>query len=177
MALRSQACPNCGASVPVRAQQCPYCDTWFDASAADAASAQHVDPSAGEFGVQGWGWLGVALGGALVFYVAGWFFEDTRYWLADAAIGLWAMALPAWLFLTTLGWRAGRGAWLSGIAFAVALFVIHLAVMAIIDGRLQDDHLGIAAMFAGAALGGWLLGRTLHNALRRAWARGAGMDV
>ena len=176
MALESQACPNCGASVPAGAQQCPYCDTWFEASAPGGAAARHVDPDAGEFGVQGWGWLGVALGGALVFYGAGWFFEDTRYWLAEAAIGLWAVALPAWLFLTSLGWRAGRGAWLSGIAFAGALFAVHLAVMVLIDGRLQDDHVGIAAMFAGAALGGWLLGRILHNTLRRAWAS-SGEDV
>ena len=177
MALRSQACHNCGASVPARAQQCPYCDTWFDASTPGGTTARRVDPNAGEFGVQGWGWLGVALGGALVFYGAGWFLEDTRYWLADAAIGLWAAALPAWLFLTSLGWRAGRGAWLSGIAFAVALFIVHLALMGILAGRVQDDYVGIAAMFAGAALGGWLLGRILHNTLRRAWARSAGTGV
>ena len=93
------------------------------------------------------------------------------YLAGMVGIGLWAAALPAWLFLTSLGWRAGRGAWLSGIAFAVVLFAVHLIVMMIVDGRLQDDHVGIAAMFAGAALGGWLLGRILHNTLRRAWAR------
>ena len=116
----------------------------------------------------------MALGGALVFYVGGWFVEDTEYWLAEAAVWLWAVSMPAWLFLTALGWRAGRGAWLSGIAFAAVLFAVHLAVMGLIDGRLRDDHLGIAAMFAGAALGGWLLGRILHNTLRRAWARSSG---
>ncbi len=173
MAVQSRACPNCGASIPIRAKQCAYCETWIDDSSSTQVAEAPLDLSAGEFGVHGWGWLIVALGGASVFYGMGWFYEDTEYWLDDAAIGLWAAALPGWLFLTALGWRAGRGEWLSGIAYATFLFVIHLGVMAFIDRRIQDDHVGIAAMFAGAALAGWLLGRLLHITLRRTWARQA----
>ncbi len=163
MALLSRTCPNCGVSVPAGSRRCPYCGTWFDASPSTAGP----DPDAGEFGLRGKGPLVVGGAGALLLYGLGWLFEDTRFWLADAAVAVWAVALPLWLLLLAFGWRLGRGAWLGGIVFSAVLFAVHLAVTWALAGRLQDDYVGIAALFAGAALGGWMLGRLLHQAVRR----------
>ena len=181
MALRSRTCPECGASVPRRTEQCPYCGTWFEAAAKNMSSAAPVEivpapslhPEAGAFGVQSRGFLVGGLCGALVLYLIGWFFEDPEYWLADAAIWMWAVAEPAWLFLIALGLQTRRGVILSGVAFAVVQFAVHLAVIGVIAGRVQDDYVGIAAMFAGAALGGWLLGRMLHRIIRPSRAQTA----
>lgn len=39
-------------------------------------------------------------------------------------------------------------------------------VIWVIRGDLWDDHVGIAAMVAGASLIGWMLGRLLHGIIR-----------
>ena len=162
MPLQSRTCPQCGASVPRRASQCPYCGAHFEhALEADAA------PPA-DFGWGGWAPLAIGAVGAVALYAAGWAHEDTRYWLASEAVALWVGGVPAWLFAIALGWRASWGTWLPGLAAAGVFFVAHLAGIWIVEGRLQDDSVGIAAMVAGAALGGWLLGRGLHALIRRA---------
>ena len=164
MLLRSRSCPHCGASVPRRAPACPYCGTHFsEADPAAEGSTRRAD-----FGWGGWLPLVIGVMGAGALYVAGWQFEDPRYWLADEAVALWVVGVPAWLFGVALAWRAPWGAWLPGVGLAVVFFVVHLAVIWMIAGRLQDDYLGIAAMVAGAALGGWLLGRGVHALIRRA---------
>ena len=103
------------------------------------------------------------IGAVLAVYATGWFFEDTAYWLARTAIIVWAFALPLILLLLGITWRIRTFGWLYGLAFAVPIFLIHLGIMGLIDGRVQDDHVGIAAMFAGAAFAGWLIGRALHT--------------
>lgn len=166
MLLRSRACSQCGASVPRRAASCPYCGTHFHA----AAGAETGAPSA-DFGWGGWAPLAVGAVGTVALYAAGWEREDVSYWLDAEAVALWVGAVPAWLFAVALGWRASWGAWLPGLVVAVLLFLAHLAGFWLLAGRVQDDYVGIAAMVAGAAFGGWLLGRGVHALLRRAWAR------
>ena len=111
---------------------------------------------------------------AALLYAAGWLLEDTRYWLAEEAVAVWGVALPAWLFLVALSWRARWGGWLTGFAVAIPVLALHLGIMWLIEGRLNDDDVGISAMFAGAALAGWLLGRLVHYVVRRARARAVG---
>jgi hypothetical protein len=82
-------------------------------------------------------------------------------------------ALPAWLRLVANVWRLKRDGWVAGLAIAVPIFLLHLAIMFALRHRLNNHQAGIAALYAGAALVGWLLGRALHFLARRSRA-GAG---
>ncbi|MGD2251632.1 MAG: hypothetical protein PVF70_01815 [Anaerolineales bacterium] len=81
-------------------------------------------------------------------------------------------AFPAWLLLVANVWRPKRRGWVAGLAIAVAIFLLLLAIMFALR-RLNNHQAGIAALYAGAALVGWLLGRALHFLARRSFA-GAG---
>lgn len=181
MTLKPRKCPVCGAPVAAAASSCDYCGTGFEPSsppprpaAAAAASTPRAERAGrGEFGLRG-GWpLLIGLAGAAALYALGWTYEDTRYWLDDTAIVIWAGALPLWLLLVSLVWRPRWGTWLAGLALALAVLAAHVAIMWILRGRLDDDHFAIAGIFAGAALGGWLLGRILHAVIRSARAKAA----
>ncbi|TET52900.1 MAG: hypothetical protein E3J64_04395, partial [Anaerolineales bacterium] len=111
---------------------------------------------------------------AALLYTIGWLLEDKYYWLADEAVVTWGVALPVWLFLVALAWRPRWGGWIAGFALSLPMFALHLGLMWIIEGRLNDDYVGISALFAGAALGGWLAGRFVHVVVRRARARAGG---
>jgi hypothetical protein len=124
---------------------------------------------AGEFGLSGQLPLALALVGGLGIYLTGWLFEDLTYWLEDEAVFLWVVILPLWLLLTAVFWQTDRRGWTVGLVLALPIFVAHVFVIWLIRGRLNDDHVGIAAMVAGAALLGWIFGRVLHHAIR--WRR------
>jgi hypothetical protein len=128
-----------------------------------------LSPGVGEFGISGQLPLALAFVGGLGLYLIGWLFEDLTYWLEDEAVFIWVVLLPLWLFLSALVWRSERRGWTAGLVLALPMFTAHVFVIWLIRGRLDDDHFGIAAMVAGAALLGWLLGRGLHHGIR--WRR------
>jgi hypothetical protein len=183
MTVETRECPRCGATFAPGSRQCSYCGTWM-AESTDTPSAEgsaqskrtftwRLPPGAGEFGIRGWVPIAVGLAGAALLYALGWQFEDIRYWLDAKAALIWASALPAWLLLAAFLWRPKRLGWVAGLAIAAPIFLLHLAVMYALRRRLNDDQVGIAALYAGAALVGWLLGRALHYLARRSRA-GAG---
>jgi hypothetical protein len=100
-------------------------------------------------------------------YALGWILEDREYWLAPGAVAIWAAALPIWLGLVSLAWKTSRTVWPIGLAIALVLLGIHLGIMWLIRGRINDDMFGIAIIYAALTLAGWLLGRALHFALRK----------
>lgn len=130
-----------------------------------------VDPTLGEFGIQAGWYLPVTAVVAFVIYLIGWGYEDTQYWLSTASIVIWAGVLPLWLLVVALAWRPRWGEWLMGLAFGVSVFVFHIIAAWIIDGRLNDDLVGIGAMYGGAALVGWVVGRGLHWVIKRSRAQ------
>ena len=179
--VESRKCPECGGSLAEGVRRCAYCGVWLDVGAEPAAAVAegptHAVARVGhawDFGLGGRLPLLVGAVVAALLYAAGWLLEDTRYWLAEEAAAVWGVALPAWLFLVALSWRARWGGWLTGFAVAIPVLALHLGIMWLIEGRLNDDDVGISAMFAGAALAGWLLGRLVHYVVRRARARAVG---
>ena len=182
MSVTSRDCPECGAPLAPGADRCEYCGSWiersketppaeFHAPAVDAAKPGKPKPDrdAGDFGFRSRTFFLTCAAIALVIYAIGWVFEDTQYWLDDRAIAVWAGILPFWLCIAAFFWRPRWGGWLAGFLFAIPIFAVHTAIPCAIRGRIQDDYVGIAAMFAGAVLGGWLLGRIFHSIVH--WAR------
>ena len=180
MTVKTRECPRCGAPLAPGSLQCSYCGTWMAESTdkpgaersaqAKRASSWRLPPATGEFGIRGWAPIAVGLAGAALLYALGWKFEDTRYWLDVKAALIWAGALPAWLLLAAFLWRPKRNGCVVGLAIAVPIFLLHLGIMFALRHRLNDDQVGIAALYAGAALVGWLLGRALHYLVRRSRA-------
>ena len=125
----------------------------------------------GEFGWPGEKPLRIGMGVAAVLYGIGWLVEDSQYWLAMEAVVMWGGVLPAWLCAVALAWRPQVSGWFVGVLAAVPIFIVHVVVMWFTRGRLNDDYLGIGAIFAGVALGGWVLGRILHVLVRRVRAQ------
>jgi hypothetical protein len=177
--LQPRRCPACGAPIPESAQRCEHCGAWFEPSPEMGVTRSSgvsillralfpkLPPDASEFGFQGSYVLAFGMGLAFVLYVLGWLLEDTQYWLAPGSIAVWGAVLPIWLALTAFVWRTPRPAWLVGLAAAAALFTAHLAIVWLIRLRINDDLVGIAAIYAGLAFAGWLLGRWLRVLLRR----------
>lgn len=164
-------CASCGASVASDAEKCLYCGVWLIDSRDTSEHLQVLDKNAGEFGIPGNKPLWVAILGAAVLYALGWLFEDTRYWLATEAVVIWAAAIPLWLCLVAVLWRAKHSTWLWGFAIALPILLMHVTMMWIIRGSINDDLVGIAALFSGAALVGWLVGRLVHQLARNARAK------
>jgi hypothetical protein len=163
--------------VPISDRQCDYCGSWF---ADEGRIRQQVrrKPSltpeqlrAADFGVKGSGTILVCFLGAVIIYAVGWYFEDLVYWLDTTAVVIWAIVLPVWMLVFSYTWRASKGQWYPGLIFSIPLFLIHLSIMWAVDRHIYDDSVGISAEFAGAALGGWILGRVLHIITQRARAR------
>ncbi len=176
--LQPRRCPACGAPVPASAPRCEHCGAWFQpthekgitrSSGASILRAifPKLHPGAGEFGLQGRFVPAAGLALALVLYALGWFLEDTEYWLSPASIAVWGAVLPIWLGLVAFFWRTPRHVWASGLIVAAACFAAHLTIVWLIRGRVNDDLVGIAAIYAGLALTGWLMGRWLRALLRR----------
>ena len=179
MALQQRVCPGCGGPVAKSTSRCERCGAWFEeehgsdmAGGTKAASAlksffQRLPPDAGEFGLGGMLPLAAGFAMACVLYAVGWFMEDTDYWLAPGAVALWGAVLPIWLGMVASLWRTQRAAWPVGLGIALIMLAIHLGIVWLIRQRINDDMLGIAAMYSALALVGWLLGRLGHLAMRR----------
>ncbi len=184
MPLEELDCPACGAPVAEPVGRCVYCGSSLRdlaLAAGSRAAASEADgswglaslaPGEGEFGWGGRGALAAILGVATLVYAAGWPLEDFRYWLDPRAIAVWGAALPLTLLAGALFLR-GPGRWLPVALFCLTLGAVHVAVMTLARGRMNDDYLGIAALYAGGALAAWTLGRVLHYALRLRRARSA----
>ncbi|MCB0033848.1 MAG: hypothetical protein KDE51_07510 [Anaerolineales bacterium] len=165
-------CDYCGATSLARVEHDDDDDGYEIIERPKITPAPTYDPQKGEFGIQASWFLPVTAVVALLIYLIGWGYEDTEYWLSTASIVIWGVLLPLWLLLMALIWRPKWGEWLLGLAFAVPVFVFHVLAASIIDGRLNDDLVGIGAMYAGAALAGWLIGRGLHLVIKRSRAQG-----
>jgi hypothetical protein len=129
--------------------------------------APAVPPLPSDLGLEAKRYLAPGLGVALVFYLLGWAFEDTQFLLADRAVLLWAVATPLWLCALGGALRLRPGtAWRVALCLALCILALHLGILALVHGRLNDDAVGIAAAMAAAATGGWILGRVLHRTVR-----------
>lgn len=172
MVRRVSKCGACGAPVTTRTERCAYCGNWLlgaDPTASSTAGqtrSQWFSGEAGEFGFTRFTWPAIGLSVVLMLYVTGWFFEDFDYWLDDTAIALWAIACPVVLAIVAFGWRAAKPTVLPALAVCGLQWLVHVAMMAVSRGSISDDHVGIGAMFAGANLLGWLVGRGLHHGYR-----------
>lgn len=170
--LDSRECPECGASVPTDVTRCPYCGIWVEATRADEAvtaerATRRLAPGEGEFGPSG-RWLtllGWVVGGAI--YAAGWWLEDTRYWLDGRAVAVWAGALPLWVLCLGTVRRSRGSVWGWGLLFGLVLVGVHLVGVFYVSGRINDDAVGIAGGYAAAVAVGWWVGRAFHLLLRR----------
>ena len=168
---QAHSCPKCGAPVEPGLTRCPYCGIAMVTGQPVARAAPVIDYDAAEFGFERPTLLALGLGLAAAIYAIGWWFEDTEYWLDTRAVVTWTVLLPLWLALVVFAWRPRWGQWFLGIGFALAVFAAHVGVMAVIEGRLNDDDFGISGMVAGAAFAGWCVGRILHIAVVRSRAR------
>ena len=176
MTLDSYNCPNCGASVKTNSLQCEYCGTWFNKTGrSKPQKSRSIDKmramlrlpiGVGEFGISSQHLTTVGIAITIGLYVAGWFFEDTQYWLDEVAMTVWVGVLSLWLFGVAFVWRSNRVVLVGGLLIALVEFTAHVVIILAIRGRLWDDHIGIAGMVAGASLAGWLLGRLLHAIIR-----------
>ncbi len=181
--MQRRECPGCGGPVPVSASRCEHCGAWLEENSRVSAASEKalapplksffepLPPDAGEFGLTGTIPLAAGIALAGVIYTLGWLLEDTSYWLAPGAVVVWGALLPIWLGLVALVWRTRRAAWSTGLAIAPSILAIHLGIVWILRRRINDDLLGIAAVFAGLGFAGWLLGRVLHAMLRRSRIR------
>jgi hypothetical protein len=173
MATETHKCPSCGAPRRQSASQCPYCGTWFD------EEHQHIDPTkptkddlrAADFGIPNPQILIYAIIGAAIIYAFGWRLEDTEYLLETGAVIIWVGILPLWIAAFAFVWKAYWVQWVPGFAFALPIFFTHIVIIWFFWGNINDDAVGISAMFAGAALLGWLVGRALHIYIQHLRAR------
>ncbi len=168
-------CPNCGAPLENNSLHCVYCGTRFERSEKlvprkkrprQIQSVFNQPPGVREFGVSSNALIKIGAIISFVLYLFGWFFEDTDYWLDEKAMIIWVGILPLWLFGVAFFWRTIRKVAFLGLVFSVVEFIVHISVILVIRGNLWDDHVGIAAMVAGASLIGWLLGRLTHGIIR-----------
>jgi hypothetical protein len=180
LATNAHQCPECGAPVAPHTKQCAYCGSWLEDHSGhipiESIEAKappprqlpdlKLSPGVAEFGFSGQLPLALAFVGGLGIYFTGWLFEDLAYWLEDKAVFIWVVILPLWLFLTALSWQTDRRAWTAGLVLAIPIFAMHIFVIWLVRGRLNDDHFGIAAMVAGTSLLSWILGRVLHHGIR-----------
>jgi hypothetical protein len=132
-----------------------------------ARSGRRLAPGEGEFGPSGrWltllGWL---VGAAV--YAAGWWLEDTRYWLDGRAVAVWAVALPLWVLFVGAVRRSRSHVWGWAFLFGVVVFGVHLLGVFYVSGRINDEAVGIAGGYAAAATVGWWVGRAIHLLIRR----------
>ncbi len=183
--ITSLNCPNCGSADTTVQQKldrglvlkCSYCNTTSlvtvdgpvevgEKTVGARLAKLRLEPGIGEFGIGGGKILALVAGGSLLLYAVGWLLEDTRYFLDTWAVLIWAGVLPLWLLALAAIWRTSGPAWLVGLAIALPILGLHTLIPTIIRGRFNDDYLGIGAIFAGAVLTGWLLGRWLHLGLR-----------
>jgi len=155
-------CPQCGASLPQPANRCAYCGSIF------SSNTLHAQPShSPDFGIKAVWPLNIAFFVTALLYSLGWFLEDTQYYLAAPAVTIWAVVIPLWLVVFAFIWQAQWGQWLPGFAIAFPIFFFHAYIIYRIRGSLNKDAVGMAALFALAALAGWAAGRMLHNYIRR----------
>jgi len=188
--IRALNCPNCGSSDVKLMQelsdglllQCASCDTSSlvtvnessDAETRSLAQKHRLELTSllpasgeGEFGLsRSKLLLGLTAAGSIILYLVGWLLEDRQYLLATNAVVVWAGILPLWLLTGAATWRTPKVVWPIGLVIASLIFLLHLGLTVIIKGRFNDDYAGIAAMFAGFALAGWLAGRWLHLGIR-----------
>ncbi len=163
-------CPNCNAPLPQHPVLCEYCGTYFEDSINAAHSPNNsADTGVSEdFGIANSKLLFVTVIGAAILYGWGWRLEDLEFLLSEGAVILWGGILPLWLAASAFIWKAQWGQWLPGFAISIPIFLFHILIIWMIDGRVNDDVVGISAAFSAASLLGWVIGRLFHNYIRKA---------
>lgn len=158
-------CPNCNAPLQPQAQQCAYCgSTLRNRKQSDLESLP-------DFGIQHPRLLVLTVLVAAVVYALGWQAEDLTYLLSQRAIFYWAGLLPACLIAAATVWKSQWGQFLPGFAISFPIFIMHITLLWLLRGRINDDDFGISALFAALALLAWLLGRLAHHYIRRMMAQ------
>lgn len=159
-------CPNCNAPRTKKSLVCEYCGTILSDTprVKNNSIPLTVYP---DFGIKSIWPIYIALLGAAILYAIGWTQENIVFLLSVEASIIWAGIIPLWLAFFAFTWQTAWGEWLPGFAVAIPEFGLHLIIIYIFTGRVNDDAVGIAAMFAASALGGWSIGRALHNTIRR----------
>lgn len=173
MAVTIFECPSCGGPNHKTSQKCEFCGVGllFDQKKTKYSKNKNFKFDnktlwQADFGFTNAYILIVTTSIAALIYAVGWNYEDTQYWLAETAVIIWVALLPLWLAITSFFWKALWGQWIPGIMVGIAIFLTHMLRILLIDGRLNDDGIGISAMFGAASLLGWILGRVVHLWIR-----------
>lgn len=179
MTTISHQCPNCQSPLSPPIDKCPYCQTelTFDENTEgfkviNSSDFSDTDLWKADFGFRNANIITFAMIVAALIYAYGWKLEDQLYWLAAEAVIVWAGILPLWLAVVAFSWKALWGQWLPGFAVGTAIFLTHMLRMFLIRGSfINDNGVGISAIFGGAALGGWIIGRVIHLYIRNTRAK------
>lgn len=161
---RVQKCQQCGAPVSQDAEVCQYCSTEF------YSPQKHKTGQKKKSLLKDFGWKGIfypLIAGIIILYTLGWFYEDKQYWLDTRAILIWAVLLPLWIVSMTFFWFQRKGTIITGVITGVVLLAVHfLLILSYENWNINDDYIGISALFAGIPLAAWMLGRFLHHMAR-----------
>ncbi len=156
-------CPSCSAPINLEAKECEFCGAEFLIS-----DKGKIIKNIKDFGAKSNWFFGLILFGVVTFYILGWFFEDTNYWLNDKAVIIWLVILPIWILTVTSVWANKWGAILYGVIISLLIFISHTIIMGYYrNWHFNDDYFGISGMFAGGVLGAWLTGRLIHYLIKK----------
>ncbi len=167
-------CQNCGANLTYRADHCGYCgasvritnDPNNELSGTGKLKLFDLPAGVAEFGISTGIWLILGILTLVSLYILGWLYEDTRYWLATKAMVIWTGMLPAGLLVFAALLNLKRGQMGLGVLVFILVSLIHLVVMVLIRGNINDDMVGISILIGATSFTAWLVGRFLHLWIR-----------
>ena len=165
-------CQNCGSNLSGQDDNCSYCGARIHHSPnpnnKSAASNQgkhgmfSIPVGEAEFGISGGGWLTFGLSFLSCLYGLGWILEDTQYWLDTRAMIIWTGVLPIFIMIFASLLNLPRGQFGFAIILLVLITLIHLGIVALIRGGINDDMIGISMLISSVSFLAWLIGRLIH---------------
>ena len=168
-------CENCGANLGPKSISCIYCgasihpdkpDPVVHSSAGNKPGILTLKDGQAEFGVSGSMWIFSGLALTVFIYGFGWMYEDTQYWLNTNAMIVWSGLLPAWLLFFASILHGSTGRLSLGIVTGLTISLLHMAIMYLLRGRINDDMAGISIFIGALSLSAWITGRLIHRYIR-----------